>query len=500
MWLRLAPAMERNSSGLTQAAPVIASAAGPGNVIRLEFREMFRLEPSEGCQFDFLEVRDGRYGYNDVLDRFCGHRVPPSGVMSSGRYMYLHFRSDDTIEYEGFAAVYMVLPRPTQMSPSPGPGPELSPCIIPVTGVEGYVNRSDIDRHCPERVNQSTLWHSPLEGMWVINVTVGWKIQLAFLVFKLDKPNDCNQNFVQVFKDNTDMPSRLSEFCGAKAETVLSENNVMHVRYWATSQAINATFDSLFTAYREGNKKPCLDDEFDCQDDTCISRTLRCNNRINCRFLWDEEKEECKKSVSMMKEILSSDHIIIILVIFCLILSGMCFAFLYNCTRKLVRDHRIIRRHSLQCVTSQICSGLQEHVRASREARLDAAGKSTPGGSSPRARSAPDDCYVPAAGGLLPMLLRDTPPDTQLPPPPPLNGDAVFLRDGRHRDGSSSSPRLFDDDDDEEDDDGMEQDEVDLCDFLAPQPETRDNECQTRESLFLTASVTTATSTTSPSS
>ncbi|XP_049834968.1 uncharacterized protein LOC126278734, partial [Schistocerca gregaria] len=158
------------------------------------------------------------------------------------------------------------------------------------------------------------------------------------------------------------------------------------------------------------------------------------------------------------------------------------------------------------CVTSRLCSGLQEHVRASREARLDAAGKSTPGGSvaalrkSPRARSAPDDCYVPAAGGLLPMLLRDTPPDTQLPPPPPLNGDAVFLRDGRHRDGSSSSPRLFDDDDDEEDDDGMEQDEVDLCDFLAPQPETRDNECQTRESLFLTASVTTATSTTSPSS
>ncbi|XP_049764579.1 uncharacterized protein LOC126092892 [Schistocerca cancellata] len=125
------------------------------------------------------------------------------------------------------------------------------------------------------------------------------QIQLAFLVFKLDKPNDCNQNFVQVFKDNTDMPSRLNEFCGAKAETVLSENNVMHVRYWATSQAINATFDSLFTAYREGNKKPCLDDEFDCQDDTCISRTLRCNNRINCRFLWDEEKEECKVSTAL---------------------------------------------------------------------------------------------------------------------------------------------------------------------------------------------------------
>jgi hypothetical protein len=41
--------------------------------------------------------------------------------------------------------------------------------------------------------------------------------------------------------------------------------------------------------------------------------------------------------------ILASEHIIIILVIFTLILSGMCFAFVFNCTRKLIRDHRIMK-------------------------------------------------------------------------------------------------------------------------------------------------------------
>lgn len=41
--------------------------------------------------------------------------------------------------------------------------------------------------------------------------------------------------------------------------------------------------------------------------------------------------------------ILNSEHIIIILVIFTLILSGMCFAFVFNCTRKLIRDHRIMK-------------------------------------------------------------------------------------------------------------------------------------------------------------
>jgi hypothetical protein len=40
---------------------------------------------------------------------------------------------------------------------------------------------------------------------------------------------------------------------------------------------------------------------------------------------------------------LKADHIIIILVIFCLILSGMCFTLVFNCVRKLIHDHRIIQ-------------------------------------------------------------------------------------------------------------------------------------------------------------
>jgi hypothetical protein len=40
---------------------------------------------------------------------------------------------------------------------------------------------------------------------------------------------------------------------------------------------------------------------------------------------------------------LRADHIIIILVIFCLILFGMCFTLIFNCVRKLIHDHRIIQ-------------------------------------------------------------------------------------------------------------------------------------------------------------
>ncbi|KAJ8869249.1 hypothetical protein PR048_030821 [Dryococelus australis] len=51
-------------------------------------------------------------------------------------------------------------------------------------------------------------------------------------------------------------------------------------------------------------------------------------------------------------EMLSSVNIIIIMVVFCLMLSGMCCAFLYKCTSKLMHDHRIIRAsHYRTCDT-----------------------------------------------------------------------------------------------------------------------------------------------------
>lgn len=33
----------------------------------------------------------------------------------------------------------------------------------------------------------------------------------------------------------------------------------------------------------------CAEDEWDCEDATCISIRLRCNGNVNCRFRWDED-------------------------------------------------------------------------------------------------------------------------------------------------------------------------------------------------------------------
>lgn len=85
--------------------------APKGELIRIDFRDSFHLEPSENCKYDYLEIRDGPQGYSKLLGRFCGSSFPPM-ITSSSRHLYLRFFSDDNVEYSGFRAVYSFVPRP----------------------------------------------------------------------------------------------------------------------------------------------------------------------------------------------------------------------------------------------------------------------------------------------------------------------------------------------------------------------------------------------------
>ena len=86
-----------------------------GELIRIEFRDSFHLEDSPTCEYDYLEIRDGEYGYSKVLAKLCGHNFP-SDIISSDRYLYIRYVSDDTIEYSGFRAVYHFIPQPSEFT------------------------------------------------------------------------------------------------------------------------------------------------------------------------------------------------------------------------------------------------------------------------------------------------------------------------------------------------------------------------------------------------
>ncbi|XP_050529694.1 uncharacterized protein LOC126899146 [Daktulosphaira vitifoliae] len=419
--------------------------ADEGEVIELDFRDLFEIEPSEGCKHDHLEIRDGPYGYSEPAHYFCGNQFPPK-IVSKDRSLWIRFRSDENTEYKGFYAVYRFIKKP----PTSVSIPKLPVCRKYINGSQGYINSTDVE----DVKNETLMYKVPLDCMWIIEVKVGWKIQLNFKDFVLEKPNDCSWNVVEIFSNRTDMASRLKVFCGSLAELVLSSGNILHVRF--VTEGRKSMFSALFTAFRTKNKdEDCGEDQYDCEDLTCIDAELRCNNVENCRFRWDEDG--CPEEDDTLIRLFSGFDIIIILVVFFLILCGMCSAFVTNIVRKLVHDHRIIKehmRHSRDGHVDQIgISEADEHTGDNYEphchdySHSENSSQCTNLIRSKHANNVSSlDCYVPS-GDIIPVLMKHDPPSCHY---------------------SSIE---------DEEDDG-------LMSSYPSATETKDIECQTRESLF----------------
>ncbi|XP_046472716.1 uncharacterized protein Neto [Neodiprion pinetum] len=433
--------------------------AHKGMLLKLDFRDRFDIEPSDGCRFDFLEVRDGQHGFAKEIFHRCGKEFPPV-VISQSRYLWLRFHSDENIEYGGFKAVWSMIPRPTDKVI-----PEPESCLLNKTGFEANINSEEVEEQ--KKIAEKN--GVALDCMWVVTVEAGWKIQLSFTKFKLQRPNECDSNFVDIFGERTDLPSRLKNFCGSTADLVSTETNTLFLRYYAEPRALNSTFTFLVTAFREkgGDSSKCRDGEFDCDDARCIKGSLKCNGNDNCRFRNDEEPAKCGNtggSVSM-----NSEHIIIILVVFSLIMFGMSFAFVFNCVRKLIRDHRII----------------QEHIRQSRENRLDEIGrKTTP---CPLSSTRVDSCDH-RGSSESPSL--EVAPSKELLPPPTTTTTTTgsscalmghdYTRELLAREADYSAMEI----NDIHRSNNASNATQERLQESSEEPETRDNACQTRESLF----------------
>ncbi|KAH8873486.1 Neuropilin and tolloid-like protein 2 [Schistosoma japonicum] len=74
--------------------------------IILDFRGPFEFEPSADCINDYLEVRDGEYGFSPLIGRFCSDNRQLHSIKSTGRWLRLRYHSDFSIEKAGFQAVY----------------------------------------------------------------------------------------------------------------------------------------------------------------------------------------------------------------------------------------------------------------------------------------------------------------------------------------------------------------------------------------------------------
>ncbi|CAG0881696.1 unnamed protein product [Cyprideis torosa] len=319
--------------------------APEGNLIKLDFLgETFELETSLNCTYDFLEIRDGLHGYSALIGRYCGSKFPPK-IVSSGRFLWLRFNSDDTVEYSGFQARFDYIANPLEER-------ERSPCQFSMGGLHGAFSHKDIP---PEQFEYTRATGKPLDCTWRIEVEDQWKVYLTVPVFDLASPNACSSNFLEIFGEKTDMVHRIDHFCSSLADRVLSKTNVLHVRFYLVQgKALDSKFTANWTAVREKSEEETscrIPQEFDCDDGQCIDSSLRCDGLKNCKFNWDEVDCEPKNKGNK----LATSHILVIMTIGCLLLAGMCFIMAFNCIQKLRHDHKTYRaRRSMENSLAQL--------------------------------------------------------------------------------------------------------------------------------------------------
>lgn len=308
----------------TECVKVIS--APPNHMVRLEFRDKFHMEESPSCEFDYLEILNGGHVYSPLEAKVCGREFPKP-ITSEGRELFLRFISDASIEYVGFKAVYSYAAAPKSNEPPP------EDCQFTRNGTHGKLGFADIKNSQIQHTKQTGI---AIDCTWTVRVPENWKIYLTFLEYKLGQPNQCGQNFVDIISQGG-KKERLRHFCGTIAEPTPTTTNEVQIRYFAHATALTGVkLSILFTAYREAPDTNECDPktEFSCDDGWCIDQALMCDGDFNCKYRYDEDVARCIKS-GPVTSVLTSEHMIIILVVFSALVMGMCASITITCYNKI---------------------------------------------------------------------------------------------------------------------------------------------------------------------
>ncbi|ELT99685.1 hypothetical protein CAPTEDRAFT_228927 [Capitella teleta] len=287
------PNYPRNYRNRTDCIQVLV--APPRHHIRLDFREVFHIEYSERCKHDYLEVRDGPFGYSKLLWKTCGTRFPQV-TKSTSRYLWVRFTSDDSIEYQGFHAIYDFY-KPSTIAGA-NSSAEYQDCLndlecslwldevctidVDVSSHDGSVSHLQVPTPFLERSNITS---QPIDCTWSFRAPREHRIWIQWSTYIMTKQNNCDSSFIEIYERTTSISDKSKGFCGEVAKDARSSSNIVYLRMFGKSTKVLPKFEAIFTVFTLG---PCAENLFSCQDGFCINRTLLCNLRNNCNSGLDE--------------------------------------------------------------------------------------------------------------------------------------------------------------------------------------------------------------------
>ncbi|XP_075998125.1 neuropilin and tolloid-like protein 2 [Genypterus blacodes] len=275
--------------------------APPRQRIQLLFDDVFHIEASFECRFDHIEVRDGPFSFSPIINRFCGSDRP-APVLSSGRFMWIRFLSDEELEGTGFRVQYNFTADPEFHLHTGGLLNPIPDCQFELSGDDGVIRSSQVEDEYKLKPDQ------PVDCIWTIRAPTNNRIYLRFLEYQMENSNECKKNFVAIYDGSNAIEDLKAKFCSTVANDMILDTGVGVIRMWADEASRLSRFRMLFTSFAE---PPCGRSAFFCHSNMCINSSLVCNGIQNCVFPWDESNCKEKRSNSIFNLITKTHGTII---------------------------------------------------------------------------------------------------------------------------------------------------------------------------------------------
>lgn len=250
------------------------------------------------CDYDSLSVYSKLE--DNMLKRhgvFCGERMPPL-VTSEGNVMRIEFRSDNTVQKSGFAAVFftgaytpvLFVPKMSATLDTESklflPCLDIDECAVNNGGCmheckntigsyvcschNGYVlHENGLD--CKEggckyeitapqgtiqSPNYPDYYPRKKDCVWHFTTTPGHRIRLHFLTFEIEPHQECAYDYVQIFNGDSVDSYTLGKFCGTKIPHPISaSSNEMFMVFKSDASVQRQGFTATHTTACGGHLK-----------------------------------------------------------------------------------------------------------------------------------------------------------------------------------------------------------------------------------------------------